>query len=167
MNLGHICLKPPLLAPSPFFLSLAPFSPCLAFCFHVTELLNDSLFFEPISDKMQSVSHLHSARLIFAEVENDWTRNASKFLFQETWAKFVAKRQFSMLNYILISFVNLLPDLWHANILVKIFIFECLFYEAGNKIAFNITNSVIFYSLYFIKHCISSYLLHYYDSLQL
>lgn len=155
MNLGHICLKPPLLSPPPLFLSLVPFSPCLPFCFHVTELLNDSLFFEPISDKMQSVSHLHSARLIFAEVENDWTRNASKFLFQETWAKFVAKRQFSMLNYILISFVNLLPDLWHANILVKIFIFECLFYEAGNKIAFNITNSVIFYSLYFIKHCIS------------
>lgn len=57
-----------------------------------------------------------------------------------------------MLNYILISFVNLLPDLWHANILVKMFIFECLFCEAGNKIAFNITNSVIFYSLYFIKH---------------
>lgn len=57
--------------PTPFFLSLVPFSPCLPFCFHVAELLNDSLFFEPISDKMQSVSHLHSARLIFAEVEND------------------------------------------------------------------------------------------------
>lgn len=158
---------PPLLSPSSSFLCLVPFFSYFPFCFHVTELISDSLFFESLSDKMQNLSHLHPTRLIFAEVEYDWTRNTFKFLFLETWVKFVAKRQFSMPNYVLISFVNLPPDLLQVNVLVKIFIFEPLFYEAGNKIAFNITNSVIFYRLYFIKHCITLHLLNHHDSLNL